>query len=82
MTKSTQLMEQLRSVGHKMDGPNDVGTMKFLLHGRCAIRAALEAARPSEPLRFTEQERQIACELNMAPFLFTGMNDGMACYED
>jgi hypothetical protein len=67
MQKTTsELIDQLRRIGHKLDTATDPQVMRFLITGRKAIVAALEAARvPEKPYEF----------VGMSP-------DGLAIYED
>jgi hypothetical protein len=42
---TTDLIEQLRRLGRKLDDASDPATMKYLLRCRRALHAAIEAAR-------------------------------------
>lgn len=49
MTRATELIERLRRLGHKLDGPdNDADTMRYLLRCRRALYVTIEAARVVE----------------------------------
>jgi hypothetical protein len=79
MAKTTSdLMEQRRKVGNQLDRATDPEVMRFLLRGRRAVTAALEAKR-------AEADRQLTRGrvLAPAPYRFTGMtDDGFACYDE
>jgi hypothetical protein len=48
VTRATELIEQLRRLGPKLDGPNDPETMRFLLRARRALYEAIESARVAD----------------------------------
>lgn len=45
MKTTTELLEQMTNVGNKLDTATDPAAMRFLITGRKALRAALEASR-------------------------------------
>jgi hypothetical protein len=49
MTKTADLLARLARVGNKLDSATDPETMRFLIRGRKALKAAVEARRPAEP---------------------------------
>jgi hypothetical protein len=84
MKTTSELLKLHVTVGNKLDAAAPE-TMKWLLKARRAVREELEArhaAAVAQPLRFTEEERQIARERALSPFKLVGVDDeGMACYE-
>jgi hypothetical protein len=50
VTRTTDLIEQLRRLGAKLDDARDPETMRFLLRARRALHAALEEARATRPV--------------------------------
>jgi hypothetical protein len=48
MKTTSELLEQMTNVGNKLDITTDPAVMRFLIAGRKAVRAALEASREKD----------------------------------